>query len=67
MNSVTAVSGTSMKSAKIASAYNAKVLALQKNAVRMQGQMAVKTINSAISASPAARGMNTGRILNVTA
>ena len=67
MDSIAAVSGASLKAAEIAAAYNAKVLALQKDAIRMQGEMAVKLINSATSAPPAVGSMDTGRILNVTA
>jgi len=68
MSSIAAISGTSLKAAEIATAYNAKVLALQKDTIRMQGEMAIRLINAATSEPPAASaGIDTGRILNVTA
>ncbi|HOJ68294.1 MAG TPA: hypothetical protein PK379_10310 [Candidatus Hydrogenedentes bacterium] len=66
MDGITAISGTSMKAAEIAAAYDAKVIALQKDTVRMQGEMAVKLIQAATTSPPVANGMDSGRILNVT-
>ena len=68
MDRILPVAGTTMKAAEIAAAYNAKVLSLQKDTIRMQGDMVVKLINAAVNTPvPNSNNMETGRILNITA